>query len=714
MKRVGLAVGFAFLILVASQCFTDPAYADAPNFPPLTPIQEDDAVPEIAKYKELYERVTASDWQPAVTVTASVKNSQSKRYPKADFFCKQIKTPAEIQFVAKPKPGTDNFVYARVTSIDCVSQPGAALMTGVFIWNNGHVWAGEVSAVDRELNYVYRAGALFQNVDKTIVVYRASAQGVEIAAVAGPQGATLLATGGDTLFGFDWLPTGYGDYYSAPLAKVPARLIIPGMGYFEGRSSAFLGEAFRVGGYERYGNNGYGAFYAPDDSFRIIGAIWNEGAAYDPNRPSSVEYAKPDFPEAQKPETLVVDLISFCTSAAACSGSAIDAWLPTKNYFYMASCAEGTNDGCRALRVETRVPTVLGPPGKYEYVGVVDLTKAPDLSKMLSPKWDVNYLPEPMTAVQHFPNLYQPAPSQEQTRQGQAKRDQHFQTKLEQVEAYWAVDDKVRIDMLADIAQSYGRASAEWQAHLEAERQAEARRQAETAAAIMGAFADLSQSAIASAEDLNETRALVDRTNAASAGGFVARNTPYVAPQLTEEQRQLLASRWGRSGGKSVSTAGSGQGYSGTSVSGSSSASDADEPKRITQAEVEAIMTSRIFVTEDGTPYTTNGRYVNLGALASDRFWSPFIQPVSDMEVTSFDETLNSAGQSWNLQGRGICTHYLDMRDVPVGEKLKDEQTGGPALFVGECTWNFVNDGASTNYYRFNANDGALFGSSPK
>jgi hypothetical protein len=54
------------------------------------------------------------------------------------------------------------------------------------------------------------------------------------------------------------------------------------------------------------------------------------------------------------------------------------------------------------------------------------------------------------------------------------------------------------------------------------------------------------------------------------------------------------------------------------------------------------------------------------------------------------------------------------MRDVPVGEKLKDEQTGGPALFVGECTWNFVNDGASTNYYRFNANDGALFGSSPK
>ena len=60
MKRVGVAVGFAFLVLLTAQCFTNSAYADTPKFPPLT-IQEDDAVPEIAKYKELYERVTASE-----------------------------------------------------------------------------------------------------------------------------------------------------------------------------------------------------------------------------------------------------------------------------------------------------------------------------------------------------------------------------------------------------------------------------------------------------------------------------------------------------------------------------------------------------------------------------------------------------------------------------------------------------------------------------
>jgi hypothetical protein len=563
MKRVGLALGFAFLVILASQCFTNSAYADTPKFPPLT-IQEDDAVPEIAKYKEMYERVTASDWQPAVTVTAAVKNGQSKRYPKADFFCKQIKTPAEIQFVAKPKPGTDNFVYARVTSIDCVSQPGAALMTGVFIWNNGHVWAGEVSAVDRELNYVYRAGALFQNVDKTSAVFRASTQGGEVVAVAGPQGATLLATGGDKLFGIDWLP-GLHSPQPDPQAKVPARLIIPGMGYFEGRSDAKV--VFRVGPYKNlYFNEGYGAFYAPDDSFRIIGPIRNESATYIPNHPSSVESAKADYLDGQQPETLVVDLVVDKPGG----------WLASKNYFYMANCSKYTEIECLPIRVETRVQTVLGPPGLYEYKGVVDLTKAPDLSKMLSPKWGVNYQAEPMTFVQHFQKSEQPATNLERLQQLQKKKDKHFQTRLEQVEAFWAVDEKTRIEKRARWAQIHADQYAQYQADLQAERQAEARRQAETAAAITGAFADLSQSAIRAAEDLNETRALVDRTNAASAGGFVARNTPYVAPPLTEEQRQLLASRWGRSGGKSVTTTSSGQGDSGTSVRGSSSVSEAE------------------------------------------------------------------------------------------------------------------------------------------
>jgi hypothetical protein len=320
-----------------------------------------------------------------------------------------------------------------------------------------------------------------------------------------------------------------------------------------------------------------------------------------------------------------------------------------------------------------------------------------------------------MTFVQHFQKIDQPAPSLEQQRQWQADLDKRFQTKLEQVEAQWAERDKTRVNDIAVRAETYARQYALDQANLQAERQVEARRQAETAAAIMGVFADLSQSAIGAAEDLNETRALVDRTNAASAGGFVARNTPYVAPPLTEEQRQLLASRWGRSGGKSVATTGSGQGNSGTSVSGSTSASEAEEPKLITQEEVEAIMTSRTFVTEDGSTFVTNGRFVELEILGSDRFWSPFMMPVNDMEVTSFGLGLfgrDVGDPAWNLQGRGICTRYLDMQSTSEGhKKIVDPETGEPALSVLPCTWNFVNSGPGSDY-RFSSSP--LLGETPK
>ena len=475
MKRVGLAVGFAFLVLVASQCFTDPAYADAPNFPPLTPIQEDDAVPEIAKYKELYERATASDWQPAVTVTAAVKNGKSKRYPKADFFCKQIKSTADIQFAAKPKPGTFNFAYARVASIDCASQPGTARMTGVFVWNNGEVWAGEVSATDREI--FQTAGFALAN-DNSVKVYRASAQGAKLVAVAGPQGATLLSTGGHQLYGYDTVQATVYDYEAAPHAKIPARLIIPSMGYFEGRSS--VDEIFRVGAYKPpyfFDHEGYGAFYALDDSFRIIGPIFNEGVSWDPEKPAMLEYAKPSWNEAAEPETLVVALSRWCTDY--CSP---DKWVSANNYFYMASsdgCVNGVPSECDPIRIETRVATILGPPGSYEYNGVVDLTKAPDLSKMLSPKFGVNYGAEPMTFAQHFQPLDQTSPSAEEVRQWQAEYDQYYQMKLEQVEAHWAVEEQKRIDGLAATAQRYANSYAE----LQAEREVEARKQAATAAA---------------------------------------------------------------------------------------------------------------------------------------------------------------------------------------------------------------------------------------
>lgn len=711
MKRVVLAVGFAFLVILASQCFTNSAYADTSKFPLLTPIQEDNAVPEIAKYKELYERVTASDWKPAVTVTASVKNSESKRYPKADFFCKQIKTPAEIQFAAKPKPGTLNFAYARVTSIDCVSQPGAALMTGVFIWNNGDVWAGEVSAVDRELKYVYRGGGLVQTTNKTVIVYRASTQGAEVVAVAGPQGATLLATGGDRLFGSDQFGSATAYYYAIPHPKVPARLIIPGMGYFEGGSSSDFGhEPFSVGKY-RYGwpNEGYGAFYAPDDSFRIIGHIWNEGKIYDPSRPSSVERAEPDQPEGKKPETLVVDLITHIPDELVWG---LIGWFPTKNYFYMASCAKGIPADCQNIRIETRVPTILGPPGLYGFEGVVDLTKAPDLAKMLSPKWEVNYGAEPITFAQYFQKSDQPALSKEEIRRYQADWDKFYQTRLEQVEAYWAVEEKERIDFAAERARSHDRALASAMANLQAERAADAREQAALAREIMGALSDLSESAIDAAEDLNQSQALVDRTNAASAGGFVASNTPYVAPPLTEEQRQLLASKWGRSGGESSATASSGQGYSGTSVSGSSSASEAEEPEGITQEEAVEIMTSSTFVTEDGSTFVTNGARVELETLASERIWELFMDPLTDMEVTSFGTGGAGTSYGFNLQGRGICKRFTDMYDVPARDKLKDEKTGQPMVTVEPCTWNFTSEGDPFDHYIFSA--GLLKGWVPK
>ncbi len=711
MKRVGLAVGFVFLALVASEWFANSAFAETPKPPPLTSIQEDDAVPEIAKYKRLYERVTASDWQPAVTVTASVGNGKSKRYPKADFFCKQIKSTADIQFAAKPKPGTLNFASARITSIDCASQPGAARMTGVFVWNNGEVWVGEISFTDQEF---HKTVGFTQALDKSIRVYRASSQGAELVAVAGAQGATLLATGGDKLFGFDRFVVSADSYYSVPHAKVRARLIIPSMGYLEGRSSSLFAEAFRVGAYKlSYPNAGYGAFYAPDDGFRIIGPIWNEGQAYDPHSPSSVKYAEPDQPEGQKPETLAVELAIFC--ADGCSGIGRGGWFPTKNYFYMASCAKGIPRECDPIRIETRIQTILGPPGSYEYKGVVDLTKAPDLSKMLSPKWGVNVVPEPLTFAQHFQKIDQPAPSQEQLRQAQARRDRHFQTRLEAVEAYWAEDDKRRIDFLDAKAKEYSRAYAQSQADLLAERQAEARKQAATAAAIMGAFADLSRSAIGAAEDLNQSRALVDRTNAASAGGGKGSYTPYVAPPLTAEQRQLLASKWGRSGGKSVAAAGSRQGSAGRSVSGSNSASEAESPKRMTQEEAEAIMTSRTFVTEDGSTFVTNGAFVQLETLASDRFWSLFMVPLSDMEVTSFrlGSTIGDE-QQWNMQGRGVCTHYLDMRPTSAGiEKTIDPKTGKPWLVVEPCTWNFANNGTPRDAYILSTNS-VLKGWSPK
>jgi hypothetical protein len=708
MKRVGLAVGLAFLALLASEWFANSAFAETPKPPPLTAIQEDDAVPEIAKYKNLYGRVTASDWQPAVTVKASLENGESKRYPKADFFCKQIKSTADIQFAARPKPGTFNFAYARVTSIDCASQPGAARMTGVFVWNNGEVWAGEVSAVDREL---HRTAGFFQALDKSIQVFRASIYGPELVAVAGPQGATLLATGGNKLYGYEQVPNSqYGAL--TPLAKVSARLIVPGVGYFEGRSSAEI--VFRVGPYKQqsYPNEGYGAFYAPDDSFRIIGPIWNESLSWKPDPALYAEgYPKPQWDEAQKPETLVVDLRTWCS--LHCHDVTSTMWAPANNYFYMATCAKGIPSECAPIRIETRVPTVLGPPGKYTYEGVVDLTKAPDLSKMLSPKFGVNYGAEPITYAQHFQKIDEPAYSLEQIRQLQADWDQHFQTKLEQVEALGAVDDKMRIDNLARWAQENAEQYAQSQAELQAERQAEARREAEMAAAIMGAFADLSRSAIASAEDLNETRALVDRTNAASAGGFVARNTPYVAPQLTEEQRQLLASKWGRSGGKSVTTAGSGQVYAGRSVSGSSSASEADEPESITQAEAEAIMTSSFFVTEDGTEFATNGAFVVLYGLASDRFWSQFMRPVDDMVVDWFKTGWNGTSYGFNLQGTGTCKRYLDMQSTSEGhEKLIDPETGHSALAVEPCTWNFTSEGDPSGHYIFSA--GVLKGWVPK
>jgi hypothetical protein len=702
MKRIGLAVTLALLALVASEWIIGSAHAETAIIPPLTPIQEDDAVPEIAEVRKVYQRVTASDWQPAVAVKASVERGKSKNYPKADFFCKQIKGTADIQFASKLKPGTNVIEYARVTSIDCSSRPGAARMTGVFVWSGGEIWVGEVLAQNRGLSL---DKGFLQNINKSIQVYRKSPTGVtELAAVAGPEGATLLTTDGSRLFGFNSVQTSVYSSEEISEPRVPSRLIIPGAGYIDGRSENMYGfvvgmaetkwlkPRWGLGGALYRGGEGYGVFYALDDSFRLIGPIYNRSYTFESGVPP-----KPDYPELSRNGTLLVDLTDRTGTLS-------------RHFIYMAAsegCRKAGAGECDSIRVETRVPTFLGPPGLYTYNGVVDLAKAPDLSTMLPGKWAVDLGAEPSTWAQHFQKIGEPGPSAQWVQNKQAEWDEHYQRKLEKVEANWAFDDQFKADYLAAKNQQY----ADSYAKMQAQREADARRDAARAAAILGAFSDLGQSAIGAAEDLNQTRALVNRTNAASAGGAVAAYTPNVAAPLTEEQRQLIASRWGRSGGKSVASGSSGQSYSGTSVSGSSSTSGADEPKRFTQAEVRSIMTSLTFVTEDGSSYVTNGDYVQLQTVATDRFWSLDMVPLKDMEVTRFSASDNS----WNMEGRGICTNYLDMRDTSAyGAKLAiDEGTGLPSLSVAPCTWNFVNFGASYDTYDFSAGPG-MFGSAPK
>ena len=123
-------------------------------------------------------------------------------------------------------------------------------------------------------------------------------------------------------------------------------------------------------------------------------------------------------------------------------------------------------------------------------------------------------------------------------------------------------------------------------------------------------------------------------------------------------------------------------------------------------------MTSSTFVTEDGSTFVTNGASIELETLASERFWELFMDPLTDMEVTSFGTGGAGTSYGFNLQGRGICKRFTDMYDVPARDKLKDEKTGQPMVTVEPCTWNFTSEGDPSDHYIFSA--GLLKGWVPK
>lgn len=594
-KRSYFPAGLALACLAS---IASSARAQISLIPALVPIEEDDAVLDIKAAKQLYARLTSNDWRPAATLTAPVGDGEAKRYPKPDFFCKQLGGPSDIHFTSSKK-GTDvRLMFARIDRIDC--QSGTAATQGIYLFSDGSMAVGQLAFSNQ--SYVL-GSRLDQSNSRQVFVYRTGDAGkVGLAAVAGPEGATMVTLEDKPLYGYQWMRR---DVYSSsrvPDLKVQTGFLIPGIGYVHGKSS--MG-GLDIGGDAIATTTGdmdttrlgwsYGIFYALDDSFRIIGPIHSESSWASDSFSSGWSGFNLYKPPSENPKIVIAEIPTISAFADAPPGRekiALHMGRPTY-------CGDFLRE-CRPIFIETKMTTKLGPPGLYQYHGPVDLTKAPHLDTMVA-AWRSS-MTAGTVAIHHADELGTgDFPTKAALDAAQAKIDAHIARGLAEPDAEWAENDRQWVKGISEFNQAY---EADY-ADMLARRREDDRQRTAGHAAIMGAIADLGASARRSAQELDETRALVDYTNAVTAGGASANNQPYVAPPLTDEQRQLLASRWGRGGARAMGS----NGGRGTSAASSSSAGSRDGAAvaRITEAEAMAVLTGGIYVNDAGASVKVTG-----------------------------------------------------------------------------------------------------------
>lgn len=532
--------------------------AQTQQIPPLSPIEVDDDVPAIAELRGLYARLTAADWRPMTVVKANASAGKVPQYPKGEQFCKQLAGGGELIFQTSGKSPVARMNYARVESAMCL--PGKAKVSrvqGIFRFDDNSMIVGTVDFTNKRFAKSVR---LEQASDRVVRAYRpAAATGTELAAVAVPSGVTLVATAPGRLFGIRY----YRSIYQVerwPANALPSRMIIPGVGYFDGRiggSTSMQGADFNFGAVTDFvpgygpAPKGYTQFIAHDDSFRITGPIY---AYYE--RPAAPLLSHHNyFPEHLIPKAL---RFSYATMVGEMNGKRdadtddiaayINVQLVMASTTWQGSCSRET---CGNILIETRTTTDLGPPGSYLYVGVIDFSKAPNLAAMMDPNRS-RIRPSPQTymnALRAGEISKSAYANDEEAARAQGRVDAHFAKLLSLREARWVSAEKYERDFNAMVTEQHRQDVA----YQREKRRQDNARAAATHAAIIGALNDVGASFQQGSQDMAASRSAVGQGNTAASSGAAQ---PRVMQPINEEARRLLAANWGRNRGRFPSDAG--------------------------------------------------------------------------------------------------------------------------------------------------------------
>lgn len=610
------------LALVAGQA----AAQTATSLPPFPPAMDLPETPWVAPTRALYQQLMAPNWTPTHELTGRPPRFRGR------LFCDRQAGSARIRY--------PNGNELRVAEVSC-GGARSGVVRGLYFSADGAMWVGDLT-VSRDVLDADPAGqGVWRFAGGNFVVSDRTNPNGYWRAVGSPSGQMLVTVEQAGLFLAEQLPlAGRTTAVTAAAPWVRTRWILPGIGYFEGMTDYFNGFRFDGVGaldqaqpgspYVTGGEPYHGSFTAIDGSYRITGQmIWRGGNNVPWLDRFAISVASPGF------------------------GTPYEGGMVFEP------------DRFNPVRIETRVATVLGPPGLYraynrvipgrlEPVLAAPEGAAPPPGASAEIVGTVDWTPSLLNL--HFTDLIATANRvywREVFRQSNAARQTAYN---EQAEAQRIHGER---------------------AHRREQRQAENR--AIFAAAMGDVMADLSDQANRSVYDMHRSAVINQQAvDAASGQGVVGAAPPMTYDQWTAYQQASVAAPPAPSA--DLAAPGSASPPTNSARRGSATPSDeasGEEPALMTLDEARQLM-SGLFTQSDGLTFFLHPTHVQISRPAPIPYQrhDAFMDAVSNMEVTDFD-----AAPSWaRVLGTGTCRSYQGHHE----DGTRDLNTVEP------CRWTFL------------------------